>query len=161
LGIDWSNVDLDKGVVRIERSLQRMAAGQPLVVTGLKTERARRAVGLPRAVVERLRQHRAEQAKRRLALGPAWNTVTDEHDHEVDLVCRTGDGKPVSPDDFSKAFKKIAVKAGRDPRTRLHDVRHQFATELGRSETAPCDRGRAPGPLDPGVRDAGLPARVG
>ncbi|MGH2788735.1 MAG: tyrosine-type recombinase/integrase [Actinomycetota bacterium] len=36
------------------------------------------------------------------------------------------------PDSFTHAFKRFAREAGLHPSTRLHDVRHAVATELGR-----------------------------
>jgi integrase len=40
-------------------------------------------------------------------------------------------------DSFTSAFKRLARKAGMHPDTRLHDVRHAVATELGRRGVQP------------------------
>ena len=69
--------------------------------------------------MERLRRWKVEQTEHRLAAGPAW--------HDLDLVCERGDGSPIDPDSFSKAFKRLARKVGA-PDTRLHDLRHAAAT---------------------------------
>jgi integrase len=129
LAVAWENVDLDGALVRITRSLQRTGKGRPLEFLDLKSERGRRTISLPGPVVARLRLHRKEQAERRLLLGTEW--------HDLDLVCEGGDGAPLSPDQFTKAFKRLAARAGLDPATRLHDVRHAFATELGRRKVHP------------------------
>lgn len=129
LAIAWENVDLDRALVRITRSLQRAGRGQPFAFLEPKSEQGRRTVSLARPVVEPLRAHRKDQAERRLLLGPKWN------DH--DLVCERGDGAHVSADQFSISFKRLATRAGLDPATRLHDVRHAFATELGRKRVHP------------------------
>jgi integrase len=50
----------------------------------------------------------------------------------VPLVCKRGDGLFVYPDSFTHAFKELARAAGLHPSSRLHDVRHAVATELGR-----------------------------
>ncbi len=55
----------------------------------------------------------------------------------VALVCERGDGFFVYPDSFTSAFKRLAIKAGLHPDTRLHDVRHAVATELGRQGVQP------------------------
>jgi integrase len=68
-----------------------------------------------------LRRHRKEQSERRLLLGAAW--------HDLDLVCDRGDGGHLDPDGFSHAFERIVERAGLPP-TRLHDLRHSFATSL-------------------------------
>ncbi|MDQ3783344.1 MAG: tyrosine-type recombinase/integrase [Actinomycetota bacterium] len=48
------------------------------------------------------------------------------------LVCERGDGFFLYPDSFTHVFKRLARVAGLHPSTRLHDVRHAVATELGR-----------------------------
>ena len=87
-----------------------------------KTDRARREITLTQLAVVRLRSWRAEQVARRLRLGAAWA--------DLDLVCDRGDGGPVDPDAFGKAFRRIAKEAGLSPETRLHDLRHAVATTL-------------------------------
>ena len=41
-----------------------------------------------------------------------------------------GDGRPVDPDYFSHACKRIFKEAGLPPEVRLHDLRHAFGTLL-------------------------------
>ena len=120
LGARWADVDLETNKLRITRGLQRVNG--ELVFTEPKTDRARREIGLPHFAIEPLRQLRAAQVARRLALGPAWV------DH--DLVCDRGDGEPIHPDSFTHAFKKLAAKVGMPPGARLHDTRHGVATAL-------------------------------
>lgn len=55
-------------------------------------------------------------------IGPGWQ--------DLDLVCERGDGGPLHPDSWTKAFKRLARQAGLPRATRLHDVRHGFATVL-------------------------------
>ena len=47
-------------------------------------------------------------------------------------MCERGDGSFLHPDSFTHAFKRLGREAGLHPSTRLHDVRHAVATELGR-----------------------------
>ena len=47
-------------------------------------------------------------------------------------MCERGDGAFLHPDSFTHAFKRLGRLAGLHPSTRLHDVRHAVATELGR-----------------------------
>lgn len=49
---------------------------------------------------------------------------------DLDLVCDRGDGGPLHPDSFSHASKRLMATAGFHPATRLHDLRHGFATAL-------------------------------
>lgn len=116
LALRWADLDLDKATASISRSLQQL--NTKLWYGDVKTGGSNREAPLPAFVVERLRQHRREQAKRRLLLGPDWNAG--------DLVCETGDGSPLQPDSYSRAFRRIAAKVGLS--MRLHDARHTYAT---------------------------------
>lgn len=119
LGLRWSSVDLDAGIVRVVSTLQQV--GQSVSFADPKTDRARRTIALPPFAVEVLRTHRREQNERRLLLGEAWQ--------DLDLVIDRGDGAPVAPDVFSRSFQRLARRIGLDG-CRLHDLRHAFATTL-------------------------------
>ncbi len=119
LGLRWGDVDLDDGRLRVMNSLVRLDDGPGFAPP--KTARGRRSVALPAFVVASLRAQKADQARRRLAVGPAWR--------DLDLVFDRGDGEPFDPDSFTHAFRKIARQA-RIPHARLHDLRHAFATML-------------------------------
>jgi integrase len=118
LGLRWSNVDLEGGVLRVNDSLQRH--GTALEFVEPKTDKSRREVTLPPMAVVTLRRHRKDQSERRLLAGEGW--------HDDDLVFDRGDGRPVEPGELSSALKKVAMKAGLPGRLRLHDLRHAFAT---------------------------------
>jgi integrase len=132
-GLQWVPVARDDGG-RMRRELQ---------FTDLKTDEARRTVGLMGFVVERLRQHRKEQIARRLELGQAWS------DTHGDVVCDRGDGRPIDPDRFTKMFKRMATEAGLDPETTLHDLRHAVITQLGRNKVHPLIVSAIAGHSDP------------
>ena len=105
-----------------------------------KSPKAYRTVGLPAPVVERLRTHRREQIERRVALG-AWQ--------ELDLVVDRGDGGPLDPDSITKAFRRFSAKAGLDPKTTLHDLRHAALTEMGKAGVHPVIVSALAGHSDP------------
>ena len=135
LGISWEDIDLIAGMVAIRRGVQRVPRSECAIgaaFTPLKTKRARRLVALPHFAVERLRRHRREQLERRSALGAAWRDPVDDRGEPIALVCERGDGLFLHPDSFTHAFKVLVMQAGLHPATRLHDVRHAVATELGR-----------------------------
>ncbi len=120
LAIRWSDIDWDRGRLRITRSLERIDG--EFRFKEPKKKRSRREVALPSSALERLRQYRAAQSERRLAAGSAWNDGGG-------LVCDRGDGRPLDSDAFSKAFKRLGRQVG-VPQTRLHDLRHAEATTL-------------------------------
>ncbi len=117
LAIGWDQIDLERGRLKITRSLERLDG--EFRFKEPKTARSRREVAIPPLAVERLRRWKTEQTERRLVAGPAW--------HDLGLVCDCGDGQPIAPDSFSKAFKRLARAVGA-PNTRLHDLRHTAAT---------------------------------
>jgi integrase len=140
LGIAWEDVDLREGTIFICRgaqSIRRAEGGKGIAFTPVKTKRARRLVQLPAFALERIRRHRREQLKQRARLGPRWHDPVDEFGRPVAVVCDRGDGFPPYPDSFSSAFKRFARQAGMHPATRLHDLRHAVATELGRQGVHP------------------------
>lgn len=121
LGLKWSEVDLDRRRVQIVRNLQRVP-GEGLRFFEPKSARSRRLIILPPFAVAPLKAWKADQARRRLTLGAAWN--------DFDVVCERGDGQPLDPDSFSHAVKRLMAKAGLPKATRLHDLRHGLATAL-------------------------------
>lgn len=87
LALRWSDVDLERGVLQVRRSLEevRLDGQAVLRIKEPKTGKAR-AVAPPRLVAEALQKHRRTQAEERLRAGPDWRNL--------DLVCcgPTGDG---------------------------------------------------------------------
>jgi integrase len=72
-------------------------------------------------VITFLRRHRREQRERMMALRDVWTGL--------DLVFDDGIGQPMSPWTVSADFRRIVHELGL-PRTRFHDLRHAFATEM-------------------------------
>jgi integrase len=105
LGLRWPSVELDavdsegrpRPRLRVEGTLQR--ANGKLVVLTPKTERSKRTIPLP-ATLAALRRVKTEQNERRLLAGPAWNLG--------EYVFDRGDGRPIDPDAFGKAFRTPA-----------------------------------------------------
>ena len=67
LALQWGDVDLDAGVLRVEHSLEETRAG--LRLKSPKTKRGRRNITLPQEAIAMLRAHRIQQMEIRLALG--------------------------------------------------------------------------------------------
>lgn len=125
LALAWSDVDLDARTLRVGASLARQrtrdggTAATHLVISRPKTASSWRTQALTDPVVEALREHRKRQAAERLAVGPAW----DDHG----LVFTTELGHTLDPDNFSRAFTRIAQEAGLGKR-HPHELRHSAAT---------------------------------
>jgi integrase len=140
LGISWVDIDLHEGTILIRRGVRvvrRSEGSDGVAFAPLKTRRSRRIVRLPSFAEDRLRSHRREQLRRRSKFGMRWRDPADELGQPVPIVCDRGDGFFPHPDAFTHAFKRLAREVGLHPSTRLHDVRHAVATELGRLGVQP------------------------
>jgi integrase len=119
LALRWSDVDLERGILQVRRSLEKVRVDGQRVVRFKepKTGKAR-AVALPPLVVEALRRHRKVQLEERLRAGPEWK--------DRDLVVCGPFGEPLSPSSVSREFRRLIQRLGL--RGRFHDLRHAHAT---------------------------------
>ena len=117
LALRWSEVDLDKGSIRVVAGLHRLP-GMGLVLLPTKTARSRRQVAVTHEVIDVLRQIKGYQLVQRLQLDPACQ--------DTDFVFTKPDGSPVDPEKVTKAFAAIVKVAGLGS-FRLHDLRHTHA----------------------------------
>lgn len=107
-----------------QRSANRVGAPTGEVGCGSSTGiGVRRVVALPETVVAALRAHRKVQNEERLRLGADYLDTPAS----ADLVFRTALGAWIRPEAFSCTFNRRVARADL-PKTRLHDLRHTFAT---------------------------------
>jgi len=122
LGLQWPDVDLEKGAVVVRRTLVCQHGGgwqfgEP------KTDRGRRTIPLPPSVTRTLVDQRRQQATERLAAGPKYT------DHN--LVFATATGEPLHERNVvNRHFKPLLRAAGLPDSFRLYDLRHTCATLL-------------------------------
>jgi integrase len=121
LGLQWSDIDLDRGTVRIERSVEETAAG--LRLKPPKTRRGRRNTGLPAEAVAMLRAHKVAQMELRLALGQGGSPT---------LVFSTLEGELLSPNGLSRDWRRVC-RARKLPPCPFHALRHTHASLLLRA----------------------------
>jgi integrase len=116
LALRWADVDLAGARLRVERSLQPKRKGEAPTFELPKTERGRRTVPLAAPVVAALRAHRERLAARRVqSLGG--------------LVFVGAKGQPLDEKNAKRRhYRKLLKAAKLDPRLRLYDLRHTFAT---------------------------------
>ncbi len=117
LGLQWKDIDLEGGRMRIQRSASYRNGETTL--GPVKTGRSQRPVALSAETLAVLRAQRASQRARRLELGPAYR------DH--DLVFAAADGSAQPPYRISGRFRSVAARAGVGG-VRFHDLRHAMAT---------------------------------
>jgi integrase len=117
----WQDVDLENGMLRVERSLEQTRRGG-LRFKPPKNARSRRTISLSPAVVGELRAHWRVQQERRLALGQG-KAPPDA------LVFGLWDGNPRQPDNLSTDFRRNMKKIGMT-HISLHSLRHTHASQL-------------------------------
>jgi integrase len=119
LALRWKDLDLDKGIVRIERSLEQTKGA--LRFKSPKTKNGRRNVSISPWLVAELRAHRSRQQQRRLSLG--LGRAPDDS-----LVFARSDGSPRSPHWLTQKFA-LAMTALKLDCT-LHGLRHTHVSQL-------------------------------
>jgi len=120
LGLKWSDVDLDAGVLRVERTVSRV--GKSVVSSTPKTARSRRTVPLSPSVTAMLKAHRVKQDAERAA--------AEQHGlwRDEDLVFCTHFGGVVEPSSLLREVRLAADEVGLPKNTGVHDLRHAAAT---------------------------------
>jgi integrase len=103
MGLRWSAVDLQRGLLAVTASLTRLPGGQ--LEIGPPKAHSDRTLQLPEAVVTALRTHLRLQKEERLA-APVWE------DH--DLIFPTEIGTLMDPSNLRRTLKAVATEAGVD-----------------------------------------------
>ena len=106
LGLKWRDVDLDRGVLKIQRAISRQNG--KVVEAPLKTKNAYRTLPLSADAIDVLMQQRRKTGN------SEW-------------VFPSPTGGPMSPDSVLHMLQRVLKRAGL-PRIRFHDLRHTFAT---------------------------------
>ncbi|TRO57639.1 site-specific integrase [Streptomyces sp. IB201691-2A2] len=140
LGLRWSDVDLQNGILRVRKNRlrpkylhgcggdcgrkpgyckQRIRKNEDTANT--KSRAGRRVIGVPGELGRLLELHRQEQDRERLLAGQEWR--------ETGFVFTSPVGEPLVPSTDYDAWKQLLTDAKvRDGR--LHDARHTAATVL-------------------------------
>jgi integrase len=121
LGLRWSDIDLDRGLLGIERSIKH-DDGPGWVVGATKTH-AQRRIALDGFSVEVLRRHRAAAEQR--AVDAMVDLEADGYVFTFEPTGRT----PMKPDSLGQAFRRLCDKEGIEGMS-LHTLRHFSASVL-------------------------------
>jgi integrase len=125
LGLRWSDVDLERRVLRVSKQVQRV--GGELYEDTTKSGRAR-PLPLPLICLGALRWHRMRQTEAARLKGVELSPSS--------YVFTTRTGRPIDPQNVNRSFFRITDAAGLR-RIRLHDARHGCATLLTAAGVAP------------------------
>jgi integrase len=116
LALRWSDIDLDKALLRVERSLEQTRGGTRRFKCP-KTTAGRRTITLPPTAVAMLREHRKAQLTLRLQLGLGREKAEA-------LVFCNDDFEAWSPNGFSVCWTRMV------PGFSFHSLRHTHASAL-------------------------------
>lgn len=118
LGLRWSDVDLDAGLLHVRVQLARIDG-----VNRLNPPKRHqiRTIPLPTTAVAALREHRKRQVEERLLAGASWE--------DWDLVFPSQNGTPLNRHNVSHRFKELLAKLGL-PELVFHELRHTCASLL-------------------------------
>lgn len=119
LGLEWNDVDLNRGAVHIRRQLLNAWQDGAPVFGPPKTDRGERWITLPAEYVDDLRLHRLKQDDDRERWGDAYD--------DSGLVFCQENGRPYDPSKVTKTFASL-TKAQGLPHIHLHDLRHGAIT---------------------------------
>lgn len=120
VALRWSDIDMDGGRIRVERSLEQTNAG--LSYKSPKTKAGRRSVSIPPSIVAELRRHWREQQELRLALGLGKSSPDD-------LAFPRPDGTAWPPDSLTADWART-VRMLKLPRVTFHALRHTHVSQL-------------------------------
>lgn len=101
-GLEWSNVDFDNMLIRINHSLQHVT-GYGTFEKSTKNETSNRIISLPKTVMNILKEYKIWQNGQKSKLENLWHS-------EYDYIFTARDGKPIYPGTISSWFHKFIKK---------------------------------------------------
>lgn len=120
LGLQWKDIDFDKKVIHVRRSLLDKKGGG-YDFDDVKSGSSRRTIAIDDILLIELKKHRIRQREYRLVHG--------ENYVDMDLVVSTYKGTPINQRTISEELYIIRERLGL-PKIRFHDIRHTHATLL-------------------------------
>ena len=120
LGLHWSDIDFDKKIIHVCRSLAYVPKSGYMFTT-LKTKNSKRQIPIPEFVLHELRTHKQRQEE--------WKGLVGGLYEDNDLVICTNTGTLQDPRNVVRVMKRL-VKCTKLPNIRFHDIRHTHASIL-------------------------------
>ena len=118
LGLLWDCVDLNKGMITINKQLQKVRGSNGDYAFAPTKNSKGRTVAIAPSVVAVLRRVRRKQLENRLKCGACY--------HNSGFVFTDELGQHLKHQTVYLAFKQVVESIG-SPETRFHDLRHSYA----------------------------------
>lgn len=128
IALRWSDLDEQRGIVVVRRTLTRNRGGGWVIGERPKSAAGRRPIVLMAMTLEALVRHKERQTAGRELVGHEW--------HDEGLIFDRGNGLPCSPAVVQNAFKRAIVEAG-IPRVTPHQMRHTCGSLLSNAGLHP------------------------
>jgi integrase len=120
LALKWDDVDLERGVLRVRRTLTH--SDKTFILGEPKTNKSRRTIRLTTSAVQALKVHLSRQLEEMERMGSLYQPGG--------LIFATEAGTIINPSNLrNRSFKPLLKRAGLRP-IRFHDLRHTCATLL-------------------------------
>jgi integrase len=129
LGLEWSDIDFERGTVTVRRSLAQVKG--KFILKEPKSKRSRRVIKLPAFVLDALHQHRQKMLIEENISKPVFCTKTGQYLGKSNLIRQVF--KPIIKNANEKALgeaKKTQSSPTLLPDIRFHDLRHTHASIL-------------------------------
>ncbi|MBP3930138.1 MAG: site-specific integrase [Peptostreptococcaceae bacterium] len=132
LGLKWSDIDFNTGMLTVNRTLSRVKnqdTGKYEVIEQIpKTKNSNRVIPIPSNILTKLKDHKKIQSKQRLFVGEAY--INNNYVFTDDI------GNPIDDKRPGRNLKSILTKLDINP-IKFHALRHTYATRLFEANVPP------------------------
>jgi integrase len=103
LGVTWSNINLDSGILEVRQAVQRVEG--KLTFVEPKSKSSKRTIALSGSAITALRTHRKRQLEERLLAGSTWQGQNLVFPNTIDAIYDAGN----MVREFHKALKRAGL----------------------------------------------------
>ena len=132
LGLKWSDIDFNTGILTVHRSLSRsknQTTGKYEVIEQIpKTKNSNRSVPIPASILGKLKELKKHQNKQRLLVGEGY--INNNYVFSDDI------GNPIDDKRPGRNLKSVLKKLDIEP-IKFHALRHTYATRLFENNVPP------------------------
>ncbi len=122
LALKWGDIDLEKGVITIQRTVFWRPKGNGWYFSEPKTPRSNRSIPLPISFIANIKEHRLKQLEERLKEGSNYENNN--------LIFATSKGSPFMERNIRRYFKGILKETNLPLSLNVYSLRHSCASLL-------------------------------